>query len=136
MESKSTGGPFSTLEKGEHMNVVELKAELFGLKSLAKDLKSTHIKRLFDNSTAVACINKFGTRRSIECDSLAQETWASATKANIWLFAPTYQRYKILSLIWNLAFIMQGHYEKRGMEITICYLQDFITFQLIHKCIN
>ena len=75
MESKSTGGPFSTLEKGEHMNVVELKAELFGLKSLAKDLKSIHIKRLFDNSTAVACINKFGTRRSIECDSLAQEIW-------------------------------------------------------------
>ena len=73
MESKSTGGLFSTLEMEDHINVLELKAVLFGLKSFAKDLKSTHIKVLCDNSTAVACINKFGISRSFECDSLAQE---------------------------------------------------------------
>ena len=87
MESKSTGRFFSILEKKDHINVLDLKAVLFRLRSLAKDLRSTHIKVLCDNSTAVACINKFGTSRSFECDSLAQETWAWAAKANILLSA-------------------------------------------------
>ena len=84
MESKSTGKFFSILEKEDHINVLELKTVLFGLRSLVKNLKLTHIKVLCDNSTAVACINKFGTSRSFECDSFAQEIWAWAGKANIW----------------------------------------------------
>ena len=87
MESKPTGGLFSTLEKEGHINVLELKAVLFGLRSLAKDLKSIHIKVLCDNSTAVACINKFGSSRSFKCDSLAQEIWAWAAEFNILLSA-------------------------------------------------
>ena len=42
---------------------------------------------LCDNSTAVACINRFGTDRSLEWDSPAQEIWVWAAKANIWLCA-------------------------------------------------
>ena len=40
---------------------------------------------LYDNSTA--CINIFSTSGSLECDSLAEEIWAWAPKANIWLSA-------------------------------------------------
>ena len=70
MESQSTGGLFSTSEMKEHINVLELKAILFGSKAVAKSLTKVHIKVLTDNSTAVACINKFGTSRSQECDSV------------------------------------------------------------------
>ena len=40
----STGRPFSNEETQEHINVLELKADLFGLASLAQDIHSTYIK--------------------------------------------------------------------------------------------
>ena len=70
----------------EHINVIELKAILFGLKALAKDLTKVHIKVLTDNSTAVPCTNKFGTSRSQECESVTKEISNSANSA-IWLSA-------------------------------------------------
>ena len=59
MESKSTGG-LCTLEKEDHINVLELKTVLFGLKPLAKDLNPIHIKVLCDNSTAVTRLINLG----------------------------------------------------------------------------
>ena len=64
MESNSTRVLFSTSEMKEHINVLELKAILSGLKGLAKSLTKIHIEVFTDNSTAVACINKFSTCRS------------------------------------------------------------------------
>lgn len=63
MQCQSTGGLFSTLEKEDHINLLELKAVLFGLRLLAKDSKSIHIKVLYNISTAAACINTFCTSR-------------------------------------------------------------------------
>ena len=73
MKSNSTGGLFSTSEMKEHINVLELKANLFGLKALTNGLTKINIKVLTDNSTAVACINKFGTSGSQERDSITKE---------------------------------------------------------------
>ena len=70
MESNSTEDLYSTSEMKEHINFLELKAVLFGLKSLAKGLTKIYITVLTENSTAVACINKFDTSRSQECDSI------------------------------------------------------------------
>ena len=70
MKSNSTGDLFSTSEMKEHINFLELKAILFGLKALAKGLTKIYITVLTDNSTAVACINKFDTSRSQDCDSI------------------------------------------------------------------
>ena len=63
MQSQSTEGLFSTPKMKEHINVLELKAILFGLTSFAKGLTKVHIKVLNNNSTAVAYINRFGTSR-------------------------------------------------------------------------
>lgn len=87
MGQTSTGGLFSINEKEGHINVLELKAILFGLQSLARDISNSHIKILTDNSTAVACINKFGTSRSQECDIIAKQIWFWASQSNIWLSA-------------------------------------------------
>ena len=49
MESQSTGGLFSTSEMKKHINGLELKAILFGLKTLEKGLTKVYIKVLTDN---------------------------------------------------------------------------------------
>ena len=73
MGSSSTGGLFSDEETQNHVNVVELKAILFDLKLLARHIRLTQIKMLCDNSTAVACVNKFGTSHSGKCDTLSKQ---------------------------------------------------------------
>ena len=75
MDSGSTGGLFSDEETQNHINVLELKAILFGLKSLARHKRLAHIKILCENSTAVACINKFGTNHSGKYDTLSKQIW-------------------------------------------------------------
>ena len=87
MDSNSTRDLFSTSKRKEHINALELKVILFGLKALAKGLTNIHIKVLIDNSTDVACINKFGTSRSQECDFITKEIWQWASNSSISLSA-------------------------------------------------
>ena len=53
----STGGQWAASES-DHINILELKAVLFGLKALCTDLSNTHIRIRTDNTTAVACISR------------------------------------------------------------------------------
>ena len=87
MGSSSTGRLFSDEETKNHINVLELKAILFGLESLARDIRLAHIKILCDNSTAVACINKFGTSHSGKCNTLTKQIWKWAQENENWLSA-------------------------------------------------
>ena len=68
MVTNSKGVIFSNEKTQERINMLELKAALFGIKSLARDIHSTHAKILCDNLTAVACINKFGTSHYVKCN--------------------------------------------------------------------
>ena len=70
MGSSSTGGLFSDEETQNHINVLELKAILFGLESLARH-----------NSTA------FSTSHSGKRDTLKKQTWKWAEKNENWLSA-------------------------------------------------
>jgi hypothetical protein len=83
----STGGLFSEEESIDHINNLELKAVLFGLQSYSHKAHDNHILVLCDNTTAVHCINKFGTCRSRVLDLTTQEIWACAIQNNIWLSA-------------------------------------------------
>ena len=47
----------------DHINVLELKAILMGLKSLCRDCKETHIRLRSDNTTAAACIDRGGSTK-------------------------------------------------------------------------
>ena len=85
MESNSTGDLFATSEMKEHINLLELKAILFGLKALAKGLTKIHIKVLTDNSTEGACRSKFGTSRSQNCDSVTIDIWQWVSESSVWL---------------------------------------------------
>ena len=87
MGSSSTGGLFSDEKTKNHINVLELKAILFGLESLARDIRLAHIKIMCDNSTAVACIDKLGTSHSGKCNALTKQIWEWAQENENWLSA-------------------------------------------------
>ena len=59
-DSVTTGGRWSITEQKLHINVLEIKAALFGLQSLCRSVKSKHIRIRIDNVTAVSCSNKMG----------------------------------------------------------------------------
>ena len=59
LDSIRTGAALSYEESLEHINVLELTAVLFGLKSLIKQTNK-HVKILCDNTTAVHTINNMG----------------------------------------------------------------------------
>ena len=69
----STGGFFTEESQACHINVVELKAVLFGLKALCGEVYNVHIKVLADNTTAVHTINNRGSCRSVLCDTVVQD---------------------------------------------------------------
>ena len=66
-DKETTGGQFALDESLLHINVLGLKAVLFGLKCLCNHLRQTHIKVLSDNTTAVCAINNMSSCKSL-CD--------------------------------------------------------------------
>ena len=47
----------------EQINVLELRAVLFGLRSLCRDMQGVHVEVNCDNSTTVSCINRCGSTK-------------------------------------------------------------------------
>ena len=84
-KNTSTVGQFSITETLMHINVLELKAILFGLRSLCDHICDSHIKILSDNTTAVHCINNMGSCRSVDCDKIVKLIWDWAIKRRLWL---------------------------------------------------
>ena len=69
-----TGGVWSSDEKSYHINVLELKAVLFGLKSLCDNFKGVTIQVRTDNSTTMACINRKGSAKEM-CNNITRLIW-------------------------------------------------------------
>ena len=74
------------IQEDSDINILELKAILFSLKSLI-DESHKHYKILSDNTTAVHCINNMGTCRSLPCHSIVMEIWNWARENHNWLTA-------------------------------------------------
>ncbi len=81
-----TGGQWSHIERQDSINVLELKAVLFGLCTLV-NVTDTHVKILTDNTTAVHTINNMGTSHSRKCNEVVQKIWNFAISKNLWLSA-------------------------------------------------
>ena len=82
--NNATGGRWTEQEKEQHINVLELRAVLFGLQSLC-DQKDTHVRVMSDNTTALAYIKHLGGVKSQECNKVAREIWKWAEDKNIWI---------------------------------------------------
>uniref|UniRef100_UPI003AF4B147 reverse transcriptase-like protein n=1 Tax=Thiolapillus sp. TaxID=2017437 RepID=UPI003AF4B147 len=73
-------------EKYHHINYLELSAILLGLKSLLNNTENTHIRVMTDNTTAVSCLNKQGSKSQFLND-MAQEIWQWCERKGIWISA-------------------------------------------------
>ena len=85
--SKRTHGIFSESERKSSINVLELKAILFGLQSLCNNFEYIFIKILSDNTTAVNTLNNMGSCHAWECNEVVLEIWNWAVDKHIWLLA-------------------------------------------------
>ena len=81
----STGDQFSINETLMHINVLELKTILFGLKSLCDHICESHINILFENTTAVHCINNMESCRSTGCNEITKSVCDWDIKRRLWL---------------------------------------------------
>ena len=75
MTGSKTGGLFSSEESQQLINILEIKAALFGLKALCNNFHNIHILIQIDNTLAVAAINKMGSTRSVAMDQEVHVIW-------------------------------------------------------------
>lgn len=84
--AKSGQGRWLVSEQDLHINVKELLAVLFGLKSLC-NVSGSIIRVLSDNITTVIYINKFGGVKSMPCNRVAHLIWSWCETKGNWLIA-------------------------------------------------
>ena len=83
--SRKANGKWSTREKRYHINVLELLAIFFALKTLGSVMHGKHIRIMTDSTTAVAYVTAMGGTHSIECNKVSTAIWKWALSKNIWL---------------------------------------------------
>ena len=69
------GGVWTEEQVDLHINVKELLAVLYALRSFVDTLKGLHVRVLCDNTTAVHTINNMGTTKSMSCNKIVKEIW-------------------------------------------------------------
>ena len=82
-----SGGAWLPVEATFHINYLELKAAFFALQCFEKQLCDKTVQLLIDNTTAVACINHFGTSHSPSCNDITFTIWQWCIARNIWITA-------------------------------------------------
>lgn len=82
-----TGGSWTADEAENHINYLETKAVLLGLRSFSDIISGKSITVLIDNTTAVACLNQMGTCHSNTINRLVIDIWEWCITHNIWLTA-------------------------------------------------
>lgn len=83
----SSQGRWLDSELQLHINVKELLAMLFGLKTLCFKMCDTVIRILSDNSTTVSYVNRLGGVQSMPCNRVAHLIWKWCETKGIWLVA-------------------------------------------------
>ena len=80
-----TGGPWNIYESQDHINILELKAAFFALKSFMKDQSNKVICLKIDNSTALAYLNNKGGTHSHQLLHLTLEVWKWCETKHLYL---------------------------------------------------
>lgn len=71
----TTGGRWTSQDKQLHINVLELLAALYALRSLVPRLRRGTVLLQLDNEVAVACIRRMGSNTSGSLNAIAQQIW-------------------------------------------------------------
>ena len=75
VDGRKIGRRWTPSEASKHINLLELQAAFFGLKSFADHTRGIHIQLQLDNTTAVAYVNNMGGSKSLKLDQLAKDLW-------------------------------------------------------------
>jgi hypothetical protein len=73
-----TGGFWTYEERQKHINLLEIRAIEFGLRSFVNQLKGKSVLIQTDNTTAMAHVNHMGGTRSEELSRAAEQLWCFA----------------------------------------------------------
>ena len=84
---QEVGGRWTTLESTSHINILELQAAFFTVKSFCKETAKGHVRLQIDHTTAVAYVNNMGGSKSPNLNSLAQEIWDWCIQRQLWVSA-------------------------------------------------
>ncbi|KAL7286871.1 hypothetical protein TKK_0019005 [Trichogramma kaykai] len=86
-EDKRAHGFWSPEEREQHINLLELKAALFGLKCFTATDRDCRILLRIDNTTAISYINKMGGTHFKHLDNAAYEIWRWCEDRNLIVYA-------------------------------------------------
>ena len=113
MNGVATHGMWSDGERKDHINVLELKAALFGIQSLCRDLHHCHIRIEIGDTTAVSYIDHMGGTHSFACNAVTRELLLWCKARSVWLSAchtvgkgnsaaDSYSRKTFIHIEWSL----------------------------------
>ena len=67
------------------INILELEAAFFALKSFGDKITGAHVQLHLDNTTAVAYVNNMGGSKSLELNCLAINMWDWSIQWDNWI---------------------------------------------------
>lgn len=82
-----THGFWSSEDKQNHINYLELLAVFYALRCFGSDLRDCEILLRVDNSTALAYVNRMGSIRFPHLSDLARRVWDWCADRNIFIYA-------------------------------------------------
>ena len=93
MRDQSTGGNWSVNEVTYHINIPEMLAVKFVLKSFVKKFSNVSIKIFIDNTTVISVLKNMGTFHDFHMKSICKQIWEWCKDRNVCLF-PVYIKTK------------------------------------------
>ena len=93
MRDQSTGGNWSVNEVTYHINIPEMLAVKFALKSFVKKFSNVSIKIFIDNTTVISVLKNMGTFHDFHMKSICKQIWEWCKDRNVCLF-PVYIKTK------------------------------------------
>ena len=122
-----------------NINIKEMIAIFYGLRSFVDKLSGQNVRVQCDNTTAVSVINNMGTTRSPECNTITQKIWQFCRENNIWItcaYIPgsenifpdieSRKQYKMLNGCWI------GNFTYRSLKVFWILPKSWL-FCLMHK---
>lgn len=143
LSESATGGLWSQTERKLHINVLEMLAGTFAVKTFARSQSNIHVRLRMDNTAAVAYVNHMGGTRSSRLAEAARDLWMWCLDRGMTLSAAylpgeqnstadRYSRTMAGSAEWRLDPVIFQQVASRFTPITVDLFATRINAQLPH----
>lgn len=86
-DGERANGFWDTVDAKMHINYLELKAALMGLKCFCRELRNKQILLRIDNMTAISYINRMGGVQYAHLNNITRQIWQWCENRNLFIFA-------------------------------------------------